>query len=126
MAGGCGYIRVHRIARWNSPGEPVSPPWPWTSVRWLPEIWTLAELLATGGELACGCWPTDRVSTPTADQIAGRAAEWLTQLGLPADLLAARVIMTPACGLGTWPIESATELLRQLGRATPRLAERLN
>ena len=86
----------------------------------------LAELLATGGELACGCWPTDRVSTPTADQIAGRAAEWLTQLGLPADLLAARVIMTPACGLGTWPIESATELLRQLGRATPRLAERLN
>ncbi len=88
--------------------------------------WDLVgEHLDAGGTLALGVTRTDHVILPSVDQIVSSGYEWLRPLELDPELLGAQVVLTPACGLGTWPHAEAVGLLKRLAQASPLLAERL-
>lgn len=81
--------------------------------------------LEEGGTLGLGIVPTDRVEVASLDQMVRSALQVLRQLELDPDLLDARVVLTPACGLGTWPAAEAGVVLGRLGQAAQLVAEQL-
>jgi len=82
--------------------------------------------LESGRTLALGVARTDQVIVPPVDGLVDAAAGLLRPLGLDPDLLDAGVVLTPACGLGTWPADAARAVLERLGSAAPLVAERLH
>ncbi|MDI9628769.1 MAG: hypothetical protein QM286_09530 [Acidobacteriota bacterium] len=81
--------------------------------------------LADGHTIALGVVRTDQVSVPPTDRIVADALEILRRLELPAELLDAQVVLTPACGLGAWPMPDAAQLLQRLTQAAELVAERI-
>lgn len=82
--------------------------------------------LDAGGSFGLGIARSDQVSLPPVDALVRASYDWLRPLELDADLLTRKVVLTPACGLGTWPFTEAAGLLERLGQAAPKLAERLH
>ena len=68
---------------------------------------------------------TDQVEVPPVDRIVTDALQILRRLELPADLLDAQMVLTPACGLGGWPMPDAAQLLQRLMAAAELVAERI-
>ena len=81
--------------------------------------------LADGHTLALGVVRTDQVEVPPVDRIVTDALQILRRLELPADLLDAQMVLTPACGLGGWPMPDAAQLLQRLMAAAELVAERI-
>lgn len=86
----------------------------------------LGEWAEAGGTFAFGVARTDRVIVPEVDQLVDASLGLLRRFGLDPDLLDAGVVLTPACGLGTWPQAAARTLLERLRAAAPLVAEQLH
>lgn len=85
----------------------------------------IGRWLDAGGEVGLGVVPTDQLRAPSRDQILLRTLGLLRPLGLDPDLLATSVVLTPACGLGTWPVDQARLLLAHLAAAGRTIDEEL-
>lgn len=89
------------------------------------ELDACGQWLEAGGTFGLGIVRTDEVLVPRRDQIVADAVAVLRRLELAPDLLAAQVVLTPACGLGGWPPVAANQLLGRLVEAAPLVAEEL-
>lgn len=85
----------------------------------------VAGAVEAGRSLYLGVQPTGPGSMPLRpDELTGRAVRWLRPLELgPA--WAGRLVLTPACGLAGFAPRDAAQVLRNLGRAAPLVAEEL-
>lgn len=84
-----------------------------------------AEWLADGRTLGLGVVRTDRVEVPAVDQVVGASVQLLRRFGLDPASLDAQVVLTPACGLGGWPMREAGLVLERLAQASGLVAEQL-
>lgn len=85
----------------------------------------LGEWLDAGRGLALGVVRTDQVAVPAVDWIVDEALRLLRRFEMDPGLLDERVLLTPACGLGLWPMPAATRLLQRLPEAAELVAEQL-
>jgi methionine synthase II (cobalamin-independent) len=74
------------------------------------------DFLARGGILACGIVPTQEEHLALGEDADALAAKLIARLatldvGMPLDLLMQRILITPACGLGTLPEAPALRAL---------------
>jgi methionine synthase II (cobalamin-independent) len=88
------------------------------SVLTAPDLDVLAEALEAGETLALGVVPSLEPTTPVdATNITERVLRWLDMLGLDPEVVTARLVITPSCGLaGASPAwaRRATELCREV------------
>lgn len=85
------------------------------------QIEQLSAWLESGTDLALGAIPTHVSNHLQADEAAAKALGWLRRLKLDPEMLSQRIIITPACGLGTWAPDQAKACLAAL----PRIAEQI-
>ena len=83
----------------------------------------VAGCLENGVQIGLGALPTDRLGL-TADQVARRALNQLRRLSLEPPI-AARVVITPSCGLASAEREPAVGALRTIRRAAAIVTEQL-
>lgn len=87
----------------------------------------VARWLEGGGALVLGVLATDVPDRlPALDDVVRDAVRSLGRLGLDPGLLAERVSLSPACGLGGWTQGPARAALGVLRRAAPLVAEQLS
>jgi methionine synthase II (cobalamin-independent) len=84
---------------------------------------TVASCLEDGVQLGLGALPTDQLLL-TPDQVARRVLHHLRGLGLDP-WIAARVVITPACGLASTRPELAVGALRTIHTAAAIVTEQL-
>jgi methionine synthase II (cobalamin-independent) len=83
----------------------------------------VASCLVDGVQIGLGALPTDRLAL-TGDQVAGRVLNHLRKLGLDPPI-AARVVITPSCGLATAERELAVGALRTIRTAAAIVSEQI-
>jgi methionine synthase II (cobalamin-independent) len=83
----------------------------------------VASCLEDGVQIGLGALPTDRLAL-TGDQVAGRVLNHLRKLGLDPPI-AARVVITPSCGLATAERELAVGALRTIRTAAAIVSEQI-
>jgi methionine synthase II (cobalamin-independent) len=88
----------------------------------------LDEMGATidaGGTLWVGVVPTSAATarTPSAAGLARRARQLWRRLGFSPDVMRARTVLTPACGLAAWDPAPATATYRAVQEAATRMRD---
>jgi methionine synthase II (cobalamin-independent) len=84
---------------------------------------SLAQLDSLGAAIDGGTAVFAGVSGVSGSDIAGRLRRLWADLGFPAEMLPARVAVTPACGLAGYSPARATAALKACREAGKRLAE---
>lgn len=85
----------------------------------------IGSWLDAGRSLGLGTVRTDQVRVPSVDEIVAEALRVLRPLEIYAELLDANVVLTPACGLASWPAGAAAQLLERLAPAAELVTEQL-
>jgi methionine synthase II (cobalamin-independent) len=89
-----------------------------------PSGWdAVSSCLEDGVQIGLGALPTDRLGL-TGDQVAGRVLNHLRRLGLDPPI-AARVVITPSCGLASAERELAVGALRTIRTAAAIVSEQI-
>lgn len=89
------------------------------------QVDALGIWLDAGRTLGLGAVPTHEVVLPRADRVASAALGWLRRLAMDPQRLISSVVLTPACGLGTWPQTEARTCLTILPQAASIVAEEI-